>query len=71
MKPYYQEKGITIYHGDCREILPSLDGIALTVTSPPYNQLSSLLKEPSGSWAQVGGGLNFVRNWQNAGYADD
>lgn len=25
MKPYFEEPGITIYHGDCREILPSLD----------------------------------------------
>lgn len=25
MTPYYQEDGITIYHGDCRVILPALD----------------------------------------------
>ena len=24
MKPYYEQSGITIYHGDCREILPLL-----------------------------------------------
>ena len=24
MKPYYEHAGITIYHGDCREILPTL-----------------------------------------------
>ena len=24
MKPYYSEDGITIYHGDCREVLPRL-----------------------------------------------
>ncbi|MGA3168342.1 MAG: site-specific DNA-methyltransferase [Terriglobia bacterium] len=24
MKPYYQHAGITIYHGDCREVLPTL-----------------------------------------------
>jgi DNA modification methylase len=24
MKPYYEHAGITIYHGDCREILPQL-----------------------------------------------
>lgn len=28
MKPYYQHAGITIYHGDCREILPTLDFVA-------------------------------------------
>lgn len=21
MKPYYEESGITIYHGDCREVI--------------------------------------------------
>lgn len=36
-KPYYEEDGITIYHGDCREILPSLPPAALIFTSPPYN----------------------------------
>lgn len=36
MKPYYEEKGITIYHGDCREILPSLPKVDLVLTDPPY-----------------------------------
>jgi site-specific DNA-methyltransferase (adenine-specific) len=36
--PYYEQSGITIYHGDCREILPALnlhEG-AVIVTDPPY-----------------------------------
>lgn len=37
MKPYYQDEGVTIYCGDCREILPELSGIQLLATSPPYN----------------------------------
>lgn len=38
MKPYYERGGITIYHGDCREILPTLqtDEIDLVLTDPPY-----------------------------------
>jgi hypothetical protein len=36
MTPYYEEKGITIYHGDCREILPSLPKVDLVLTDPPY-----------------------------------
>lgn len=36
VKPYYEHAGITIYHGDCREILPSLDSVDLIVTDPPY-----------------------------------
>jgi site-specific DNA-methyltransferase (adenine-specific) len=34
-EPYYSEDGITIYHGDCREILPGLTADAL-ITDPPY-----------------------------------
>lgn len=37
MTPYYEDDAVTIYHGDNREILPSLTGIGLVVTSPPYN----------------------------------
>ena len=37
MKPYYQDEWVTIYHGDCRDILPSLEKVDLVVTSPPYN----------------------------------
>ena len=33
MKPYYEHAGITIYHGDCREILPQIS--AETVITDP------------------------------------
>lgn len=36
MKPYYEEAGITIYHGDCREVLPDLPRVDLLLTDPPY-----------------------------------
>lgn len=35
MKPYYEHSGITIYHGDCREMLPQLEA-DLLLTDPPY-----------------------------------
>ena len=37
MKPYYDHAGITIYHGDCRDILPHLEPVDLCVADPPYN----------------------------------
>lgn len=38
MKPYYEHAGITIYHGDCLEILPQLEDLsaAMMFTDPPY-----------------------------------
>jgi DNA modification methylase len=36
LKPYYQDEYVTIYHGDCREILPSLAPVDLLLTDPPY-----------------------------------
>ncbi|MHC4501834.1 MAG: DNA-methyltransferase [Planctomycetota bacterium] len=41
MKPYYDHKGITIYCGDCREVLPELAeaSIHVVVTSPPYGDV--------------------------------
>lgn len=37
-KPYYERNGITIYHGDCRDILPHIPdaGVDMILTDPPY-----------------------------------
>jgi hypothetical protein len=35
VKPYYEQDGITIYHGDCREVLPLVSADVM-VTDPPY-----------------------------------
>ncbi len=35
MTPYYDHAGITIYHGDCREILPDVSS-DVVITDPPY-----------------------------------
>lgn len=35
MKPYYDDGQCVIFHGDCREILPSIEADVL-VTDPPY-----------------------------------
>lgn len=37
MRPYYEQDGIMIYHGDCREVLDvSAQGAWSVVTDPPY-----------------------------------
>ena len=38
MTPYFEQDGVTLYHGDCREILPGLpdESVSAVVTDPPY-----------------------------------
>lgn len=42
ISPYYDQDGITIYHGDCRDVLPSLErgSVDLVLTDPPYNAIN-------------------------------
>lgn len=37
MKPYYEHAGVTIYCGDCREVLPKLPLVDVVITDPPYS----------------------------------
>jgi len=42
MKPYYQRDGITIYHGDCLEIMPQLEQkFDLIFTDPPWPNVTA------------------------------
>jgi len=34
--PYFQDSAVTIYHGDCREILSEIGLVDLVLTDPPY-----------------------------------
>lgn len=36
MQPYFENELLTIYHGDAREILPTLPKVGLVLTDPPY-----------------------------------
>lgn len=37
IKPYYQQDGVTLYCGDCLEILPNLELVDLVFADPPFN----------------------------------
>jgi DNA modification methylase len=37
MQPYYQDESVTLYHGDCRDVLPHLSGEYFGFSDPPYN----------------------------------
>lgn len=56
MKPYYEHAGITIYHGDCREILPDVTVPVIhpaapvaIVTDPPYGMSYVPMRGSDGS----------------------
>lgn len=53
MRPYYEQDGITIYHGDCREVLAALSQADLLLTDPPYGIF--LAEVRNGFMAQRGG----------------
>lgn len=36
MKPYYEHQGITIYHGDAKELIKGLPTADIILTDPPY-----------------------------------
>lgn len=59
MKPYYEHAGITIYHADCREVLPFVGEFDLCLTDPPYgvvNRESFGLRNLDKADADNGGG---------------
>jgi site-specific DNA-methyltransferase (adenine-specific) len=69
VKPYYQDKWVTIYHGDCQEILPQLDvKVDLVLTDPPWNKsakkfydyLGTIQVIKEGGFIAIYGGSNFV-----------
>lgn len=50
MTPYYQHAGITIYHGDCRDVFKEWEGLQtqpfdLLLTDPPYG-----IRDKGGKW---------------------
>lgn len=38
MTPYYQDDAVTLYLGDCREVLPRLEQVDHLITDPPYSR---------------------------------
>lgn len=53
MKPYYEQSGVTIYHGDCRDVIDEWEGLRtqpfdLLLTDPPYGHGE---RWAGGTWA--------------------
>ncbi len=71
MKPYYEHGGITIYHGDCRELLPELGRFDLLLTDPPYgigadDQKRILSRSNTAAATDYG-----VQDWDSAAISDE
>jgi site-specific DNA-methyltransferase (adenine-specific) len=60
MTPYYEQSGVTIYHGDCRDVLPTLPDADLVLTDPPYG-----LADGS---AVVRKNSTVIEDWDDAGH---
>ena len=74
MKPYYEDDAVTLYHGDCREILPHLEAVDHVITDPPYEAEAHTLgrRAFSGqSSAQHPKGIAEVRPLDFAAITDD
>ena len=66
MTPYYDEDGITIYHGDCRDVLPLHADVL--VMDPPYGINHSTSSRGTAAWrnaktAIAGDETTELRDW--------
>lgn len=62
IEPYYEKDGITIYNGDCAEVLPELGRFDLLLTDPPYGMNlntdnSRFSGGTKGNMAKLGNGI--------------
>jgi len=70
--PYYVDHLVTLYHGDCLELMASLSDVDLIVTSPPYN-LGSAPWAHLGHWkpGQSAGGKSLWKRGADSGTGVD
>ena len=40
MKPFYSDSSVTLFHGDMRDVLPTLGRFDCCVADPPYGETS-------------------------------
>jgi site-specific DNA-methyltransferase (adenine-specific) len=38
VKPYYQDEAVTLYHADCRDVLPTLEQVDHVITDMPFSE---------------------------------
>lgn len=50
MKVFYESRDVTIYHGDCREIMPALPRVDAIIADPPYGDTSLIWDKQVRGW---------------------
>ena len=62
LTPYYEDDSVALYHGDCLELLPKLDGkFEALLTDPPYFKVKQ--DEWDNQWAKSGEFLKWMGAW--------
>ena len=62
IKPFYTDKSVTLYHGNCADILPTLSRQSLLLTDPPYGIGDRM---QGGTWGAASKYADF-RSWDEA-----
>lgn len=55
MTPYYADELVTLFHGDCRDVVPTLAPVDLIVTDPPYAETSLAWDQWPDGWPELAG----------------
>ena len=72
MTPYYDHKGITIYHGDCRDVLPKLSQPPACITDPVWpNSIFPSVSDPAKLFAEAAALLTVSRLVVHLGCTSD
>jgi len=53
VRPFFADEAVTIYHGDCREIVPMLGRFDLMLTDPPYGIASKWQGGSGHGWGKA------------------
>src|SRR5262245_38230541 len=70
LTPYVDHAGISLYHGDCREILPQLasESFDIVITDPPY--LVSYSGRWGSDWRVIEGDSDIDSDWVEPVFAE-
>jgi site-specific DNA-methyltransferase (adenine-specific) len=69
-KPYYQDALVTLYHGDCRDILPTLT-FDVVISDPPFGIMHDSAHGASWQGTQIAGDMDTTsRDWMLTSIAD-